>query len=360
MTPQTIVHVGPHKTGSTALQHAFRDGRDALAANGIHYARTGMRGYAQFDLIDWARGRRELDPRALCAEGDIAPTLLISCENVVHLDEEAQVRLQGALPDDRPVRIVYFLRRLVDLWVSHWAELVKHGLPLSIADHVANQAAIATSRNNRIDQMEQVRTLERTFGEGTVEVIGYDAARGADGGIVAEFVRHVLGLDPAALALPDRTVNAREARARTELVRLVNRIHADVEGRVATQELRLAVFRALDAGEVPFKERFDAVVEARTVPGVIQVSDMVAARQERTARMLEPMIHGGQAALDAYLNPRRREIDRFDFPVTGEEALLAEIVAFYRSLPEAARRSVGGGNRAGSKVGSKGGNGGGA
>ena len=342
MTHQTILHVGPHKTGSTALQIAFRDGREALAAHGIHYARTGMRGYAHFELVEWARGRHDLDPADLRAEGALAPTLLVSCENIVHLDEAGHARVREALPDDRPVRVVYYLRRLVDLWASHWEELVKHGLSLSLPEHIARQTSLRASRNNRIDQVEQVRVLQRVFGNGAVEVIGFDAARAGEGGLVDDFARTVLGHDPAGLALPSHRVNAREPHARMALVRLVNRIHHDLTGRIPTQELRLAVFRALDADGVPFRGRFEALVEARSVDDVLQVTDVVMARQRRTARLLEPMMHDAQAATEAYLRADRRAVRLFEFPVTGEAALLDEIVAFYRALPEDARRSVGG------------------
>ena len=341
MTSQTIVHVGPHKTGSTALQLAFNDGRDALATAGIHYARTGLRGYAHFDLVDWARDRHELDPDALRAEGGEAPTLLVSCENIVHLDAAGHERIRDALPADRPVRVVYYLRRLPDLWVSHWEELTKHGQVLSLGDYLANQTVLRTPRNNRIDQVAQIELLERVFGEGTVEIVGYDAARDAEGGMVDDFVRSVLSLDPAGLGLKSRMVNASEPRARMELVRLVNRIHRDVERRSATQALRLAVFRALDDGALAFRDRFDAVVADRTRVGVIQMTDVVVDRQQRVARLFGERVIGGQAALDAYLRPGPREVGCFEFPVTGEEGLLAEIVAFYRSLPEEARRSVG-------------------
>ena len=341
MTAQTILHVGPHKTGSTALQIAFHEGQGVLDAAGIHYARTGRRGYAHFDLVDWARGRLELDPAVLRAEGDAAPVTLVSCENIVHLDERGQARIRDALPTDRPVRVVYYLRRLVDLWASHWEELLKHGVTLSFDDYLARQTVLRPPHNQRIDQVAQVEALERVFGEGTVEIVAYDAARSAPGGIVDDFVRRVLRRDPLSLRLSKRVVNAAEPRARMELVRLINRIHAALERRAATQELRLAVFRALDEGDVPFRDEFDALVAGRSRPVVIEVGDVVRARQRRFVDLFGARVHGGPVALDAYRNPAPRETDTFEFPVAGEEDLLARVVEFYRSLPEGARRSIG-------------------
>ena len=33
-----LLHIGPHKTGTTTLQAAFHQSRDALEAQGVHYA----------------------------------------------------------------------------------------------------------------------------------------------------------------------------------------------------------------------------------------------------------------------------------------------------------------------------------
>lgn len=341
MTPRTILHVGPHKTGSTALQVAFHENERALDAAGLRYPRAGRVGHGHFAMVNWARGRpAPFEPADLAREAEGAPSVLISCENAVHLTDEELARLRDALPADRPVRVVYYLRRLVDLWRSHWQELVKHGLPLSMLDYVAFATAVNAPRTMRIDQTAQMAALEDVFGEGNVTVVGYDALREAGRDIVGHFLSDIAGLD--APSLRGRTVNEAEPAWRMELVRLLNRIHRETTRRTATQELRLAAFAMLARDEVPFADRFRALVAERSRPLVIASDGAAQAAQARFVRRFGDRIAGEREAIvAAYTAPVTRRVDGFEFPFVAERALLDEAVALYHALPEEARASVG-------------------
>src|ERR687890_430374 len=50
-----LLHIGPHKTGTTTVQAAFHQNRAALAAQGVHYA--GSTGHPRVAAMAAATGK---------------------------------------------------------------------------------------------------------------------------------------------------------------------------------------------------------------------------------------------------------------------------------------------------------------
>ncbi|MEZ5191704.1 MAG: hypothetical protein R2734_03745 [Nocardioides sp.] len=62
-----LVHIGPHKTGSTAIQSALHDVRDRLAEYDVHYAGSRRRPAGPGGRLAWAGGRpAPSSPRRTC------------------------------------------------------------------------------------------------------------------------------------------------------------------------------------------------------------------------------------------------------------------------------------------------------
>ena len=53
-----IVHIGPHKTGTTAIQGAFAGARDQLGAYGLHYPGKKWQVYRQALALTGSAGHR--------------------------------------------------------------------------------------------------------------------------------------------------------------------------------------------------------------------------------------------------------------------------------------------------------------
>ena len=130
--PPIVLHIGPHKTGSTTLQVALARNRSQLARHGWHYD----------EMKEFPGGVHEFAAR-LSKNSDQAievlpnmssrfshPTVL-SSENFSLLGQQ-QVRLLAAALDFRAVRVVYFLRSPIERIPSLWQESVKHGYPESL------------------------------------------------------------------------------------------------------------------------------------------------------------------------------------------------------------------------------------
>lgn len=126
-----LFHIGPPKTGSTALQHSFDDSRETLAAHGVHYAGEHYRPRrAGWALLGYAPQGRTQPPIgawerlvAECAEHrDVR--VCLSNEDLARLTDEGVDRAVHDLGAER-LHLVYVVRPLAALLPSQWQEEVK-------------------------------------------------------------------------------------------------------------------------------------------------------------------------------------------------------------------------------------------
>jgi len=127
-----LVHIGPYKTGSTAIQAALWEAREQLPAHGVRYpGRTKRamrpvwaalerkpRGHEPPRPEEWrefAEEVRALDTSRVC----------VSSEALGRATKEQAHRVVTDLGDDR-VYVVTVARRLDKLLPSQWQERVKH------------------------------------------------------------------------------------------------------------------------------------------------------------------------------------------------------------------------------------------
>lgn len=123
-----LVHVGPPKTGTTAVQSALNAVRDDLARLGVHYAGPGSRPReAGKALMTGKVGTGESAAwdalvEEVAAAGDLR--VCISNEQFASVDDEAAARALRDLGGDaaRPVAVV---RRLDKLLPSQWQQRVR-------------------------------------------------------------------------------------------------------------------------------------------------------------------------------------------------------------------------------------------
>jgi hypothetical protein len=129
--PRYLIHVGPHKTGTTYLQLRFDAARERLRHHGVAYP------------IAWSSADTEPSHRKLVValregrtdqlrsefdriERDDPEYVLISAEGLNHLQEPALALLK-TLTRGQPVTVIFYCRRWSDLLPSLWQEKIKHG-----------------------------------------------------------------------------------------------------------------------------------------------------------------------------------------------------------------------------------------
>jgi hypothetical protein len=130
-----LLHVGPHKTGTTSVQRAFASRRDLLAAHGVAYpgkssaphgaviARLGTH-HGWYDELEPTSVRRW--ERFCETTRSLDATVVVSSEALCHADDVQATELCGELRPG-PVRVVITLRPLAQLLPSSWQEYLKAG-----------------------------------------------------------------------------------------------------------------------------------------------------------------------------------------------------------------------------------------
>lgn len=136
-----LVHIGPPKTGTTAIQRALHEARAELREHGVVYpghetrpraagwAIVGAgvpRGRAKPTMADWDELVREVE-----AAGD--DRVAVSNESFALAYHKAARKIVEGLGGER-VHIVYVVRRVDKLLNSHWQQRVQAGLTVPYDD----------------------------------------------------------------------------------------------------------------------------------------------------------------------------------------------------------------------------------
>jgi hypothetical protein len=144
---KVFLHIGLHKTGTTYLQNMFRDNRDRLLEQGVHFpggkGQAGQ-GFAVWDLLGRRPPTGQGDERiagqwkslvASVAEAD-APTSLISEESLSLATVRQATRAVNAFVGAE-VHVIVTVRDLARVLVSAWQEDIKNDKTWSWAEYAA-------------------------------------------------------------------------------------------------------------------------------------------------------------------------------------------------------------------------------
>ena len=177
MKKRFIIHIGPHKTGSTYIQKTLFENKNKLKEVGIVYPDTLNETHiAHHDLAEKLYTKQYSEANIILS--DMKNTdldILISSENFDRLDEEDVQVLAQAL-EGYHVEIVFFKRRLDDLLISSWQESIKHGGIESWSKycfkHLLRPFSSEVLNNSNI-----VDLYANVFGKETIKIIDFDFAK---------------------------------------------------------------------------------------------------------------------------------------------------------------------------------------
>ncbi|MEI7710123.1 MAG: hypothetical protein WCI94_01735 [Rhodospirillales bacterium] len=227
---RTILHIGPHKTGTTYLQRVFRAMRPALEAVGVAFPTC-------WSLSDDQPGHQKLCD-ALIAESLDAigadfssidtETVLISSEDLSYLAESHLLQLRTILGD---ATVVFYCRRWSEILPSVWQERIKHGFIETFPQFVAAVAKDPLS----LDFVDFGRVLDRfaaVFGKDRIHIVSYSNLMDAGEDIAVHFLDTLLR--QPTLCPPENIRSIQPNRslhpAETEVVRTLNAMHAAAGG----------------------------------------------------------------------------------------------------------------------------------
>jgi len=183
-----LIHIGYPKTGSTFLQHWF------MANPQLAYAVGGLAGFRSVGHVvkEGATGRRQVRCRVTSEEGLAMPRSHPWQPPALDLSE-AQAEVCAILAETFPdARILLVTRGFRSMILSVYAEWVRRGLDLGIADFCARMAE--TTGGDLLDYDHVVSLYRRAFGADRLLILPYELLRDDP----AAFVRELeawLGLD---------------------------------------------------------------------------------------------------------------------------------------------------------------------
>ena len=227
-----LLHIGPHKTGTTAIQGAFHLARGRLAAHGVVYAgadrqpmratlavtgRPAMLGESRPDMAYWDKLVRDVREA-----GD--QRVVISSEFFADGDDEAARRVVADLGGPR-VHVVVTLRPLARVMPSQWQQYLQNGLRTPYLEWLDgmlrqppyDQPTPTFWRRHRHDKL--IARWVAAAGAQNVTVIVVD---GSDRLALLRTFESLLALPGGFLAPEDDVVNRSLTLAETEVVRQLN------------------------------------------------------------------------------------------------------------------------------------------
>ena len=211
-----ILHVGPHKTGSTYIQKKLLDNSKQLRDNGWRYPSAGLVYLGQHELATIARiNENDLWREALNSKKNI----VISSENFDLLNEE-QVKLLAVKFSDFVVKIVYMYRRGDEKLISSWQEYVKHGGIKSWSEYLYTHISKPYA-SEILGDIRMLDNFQRVFGSKSINIIDYDVAINENTDLFQLFIG-ILGVSIDAFKLNNESINKTRNYIDIEILRRLN------------------------------------------------------------------------------------------------------------------------------------------
>jgi hypothetical protein len=227
-----LLHIGPHKTGTTAIQGAFHLARGRLAAHGVVYAgadrqpmratlavtgRPAMLGESRPDMAYWDKLVRDVREA-----GD--QRVVISSEFFADGDDEAARRVVADLGGPR-VHVVVTLRPLARVMPSQWQQYLQNGLRtpyLEWLDGMLRQPPYDQPTPTFWQRHRHDKLIARWVAAAGAQNVTIIVVDGSDRLALLRTFESLLALPGGFLAPEDDVVNRSLTLAEAEVVRQLN------------------------------------------------------------------------------------------------------------------------------------------
>jgi hypothetical protein len=185
-----IVHVGRHKTGTTALQRRFAASTRELMEHGVLYPEVGRRPFGHHELAD-AIGSSSPGGPATPIIAELRDEIEAKSPHTIVVSSEA---LQGVAPNrlaavfpPHETTIVLYIREQVDYLISGYAQRVQ------ATDLCVPFEEYVEKHRKAVDYLPWLRRFERSFGNDNMVVRVYDRELLIGGSTLSDFLA-ALGL----------------------------------------------------------------------------------------------------------------------------------------------------------------------
>jgi hypothetical protein len=222
--PRYIIHIGPHKTGTSYLQAAFAACRDQLEQRGVWYPDTWSENLGHHKLAAELRAGISQRPLFLAMNASRYDTVLLSAEDLADLRSERIAELRELIGTSA-VRVVFYCRRWSELVPSGWQETIKHGSTSTLPEFLTPHA-INPDGSNILNYGHTIRRFAEHFGLANISLVSYSNLVDSGADLWPHFCRLFLNWpDPPK---PQRQrVNESMILPEVELIRVLNMLGSD-------------------------------------------------------------------------------------------------------------------------------------
>ena len=171
-----IVHVGPHKTGTTYIQGLLHKNREILSSLSVSYPDVYYLYLGHHYLLNELNGRaeaHEIRSRILAAMND-AETCILSSENFILLSLFGLKKLKNAFPEVDFKFVIYSRRPSLRL-ISRWHELVKQGSYQSMESYFVKHL-FKPMKSREVNVSHYIKDLINVYGEDSFRLVDYETA----------------------------------------------------------------------------------------------------------------------------------------------------------------------------------------
>ena len=251
---ELLLHVGLHKTGTTALQVALADARSDLAAHNVRYPGSGTFQHRAIlagadRKYGWQNnGAREVPKKYwndLVQQARFDGRTIVSSEFLDDVDPDTARRMIDELGGPQRVRVVVTLRSIGAILPSAWQQRLKAGntsaynqfLKMVFAEQQTPKAQRFWYRHDQVAQVQRWADLvgvDRTYavvipdGDRRAIFTAFEALLGLPDGLLAG----------RTIAIQNRSMTAQEAE-------FVRRLNKEVAGDLTWDEYTRTVRRGL-------------------------------------------------------------------------------------------------------------------
>ncbi len=343
---EVLLHVGLHKTGTTALQVALADARGVLEDHGVRYPGKGL--YHHKAILagadrpyGWRENGARITPKKhwkkMLKEAEYDGRTIISSEFLDDISPEICARVIDDLGGPQRVSVVVTLRSIGAILPSAWQQGLKAGVTTPYNSWLKvmfeeDQTPRAERFWFRHDQVEQVKRWADIVGaDRTYAVVIPDGDRTA---IFSAF-EGLLDLPAGFLANREQVIQNRSMT--TPEAEFVRRLNKELSGQMSWDEYTVMVRRAMMLNMV--EKRRPAADEPRiqTPQWAADKAEEYGQRFAKGIAELGVQVIGDPA--DLALRPRSGDLDRpdvvsIDAAVAGTAGLVLEALAERRALEE--------------------------
>lgn len=343
---EVLLHVGLHKTGTTALQVALADARGELEEHGVRYPGKGL--YHHKAILagadrpyGWRNNGARITPKKhwnrMLKEADFPGRTIISSEFLDDIAPDIGARVVEDLGGRSRVSVVVTLRAVGNILPSAWQQGLKAGVTTPYNQWLKVMfEEDQTTRSERFwfrhDQVAQIHRWADIVGpDRTYAVIIPEGDRTA---IFSAF-EGLLGLPPSFLANREQVIQNRSMTApEAEFVRQLNK---ELSGQMSWDEYTVMVRRALILNMV--ENRRPASDEAKIVTPEWAADKAEEFGQRFAKGIAEAGVQVIGDPADLALRPRSGAIEApqvLSIPaaVAGASGLVLEALAERRALEE--------------------------